>query len=64
MPVLSGQLQEGSELVSGYLIEMEELIGHQKLGRAYVEPSGAFQFRDVPYGDYLVKVETYYGDVV
>jgi len=63
--LLSGEVQGAPELaMHGYVVALEELASHREFGHADVEPDGAFQFRYVPYGDYQLKIETYYGDVI
>lgn len=64
-PTLSGEIQVPSErLVHGYVVALEDSATHRDFATADVETDGAFRFRNVPYGEYLLKVETYYGEVL
>jgi len=61
----NGEVHSDSETVMhGYVVELEELTSHRSFAQTDVELDGSFRFRNVPYGDYVLKVETYSGDVL
>lgn len=60
-----GEVHSDTETVMhGYVVELEELTSHRSFAQADVELDGSFRFRNVPYGDYVLKVQTYSGDVL
>jgi len=64
-PVLAGEVAGAPErLGRGYAVALEDMTGRRAAGPADVQPDGAFQFRHVPVGDYIVKLETCFGEVI
>ena len=62
---LDGEVRSPSEpLLHGYAAVLEEFAGHRDFERVDVQPDGAFRFHNVPYGDYFLKIETNYGEVI
>ena len=54
---LMGELRSGNAaLWGGLTVQLEPVIGGSVVGRAYVRPDGAFEFRDIPSGTYQVSV--------
>lgn len=65
VPVLAGEVKGAPDLpLHGYIVALEDLGGHAELVRTDVEPDGAFRFRRVPCGDYILRLESYFGDVL
>ena len=63
VPVLAGEVRGAPELPR-YVVALEDLAGHGEFGRTEVEPDGSFKFRHVPYGEYILRVETCFGDII
>jgi tetratricopeptide (TPR) repeat protein len=62
---IAGRLQaESGSILHGYVVELETLISHNVTIRADVQSDGDFSLRGVPYGDYTLRVTTYYGNVL
>jgi tetratricopeptide (TPR) repeat protein len=63
--VFAGEIRGAPNVrMRGFLVTLEAMGNHHELARADVGTDGAFQFRHVPYGDYLLKLETYFGDTI
>ena len=62
---VNGKLQ-GANLqdLHGYLIELEQFGKHGNTIRADVEPDGDFVFRNIPAGDYMLRVTNYHGQSI
>jgi len=65
MANVTGRLHGGDPILRGYLIELEPLGPHGAASpQADVRADGEFAIRNVPYGEYLLKVVTYRGDAI
>lgn len=65
MTNVTGQLHGGDPIMRGYLVELEGLGPHSAMSpQAEVRADGEFSIRNVPYGEYLLKVITYRGDSI
>jgi tetratricopeptide (TPR) repeat protein len=49
---------------SGYLAALEDMASHAAAGKAEIASDGEFRLHDVPYGEYVLKIENYYGNVI
>ena len=57
IPIVRGQLQmTGSEWVQGLFINLEEASSHLHIAQVDVHGNGNFEFRDIPSGDYVLRV--------
>jgi tetratricopeptide (TPR) repeat protein len=62
---LKGRLHaDDRAVILGYVIEMEESRSHGEIVRADVESGGDFTFRQLPFGDYVLRITTYQGEPV
>jgi tetratricopeptide (TPR) repeat protein len=63
---ISGRIHSSDPVLHGYVVELEELNRHGGGAppQADVQVDGEFTVRNVPYGEYLLKVMTYAGEVV
>lgn len=62
---LQGRLRAGDDaILHGFVVELDSVATHVPAERADVESGGEFSFRNLPYGEYLLKVTTYDGDTV
>jgi len=64
MQFLPGEVKSSELVLHGYVVALEELSGHHEVYRVDVESDGAFRFQSVPFGDYILRIENYYGDSV
>jgi tetratricopeptide (TPR) repeat protein len=65
MTNVTGRLLGGDPIVRGYLVELEGLGPHSATSpQADVRGDGEFSIRNVPYGEYLLKIVTYRGESV
>jgi tetratricopeptide (TPR) repeat protein len=65
MTNVTGRLHGGDPILRGYLIELEGLGPHGATSpQADVHGDGEFSIRNVPYGEYRLKVTTYRGEAV
>ena len=65
VPDLQGELRGRSETIyHGYVIELESLGSQGERLHADVQIDGAFRMRNVPTGDYRLRVTNYAGEVV
>jgi tetratricopeptide (TPR) repeat protein len=65
LPELRGELKGTAEVVfHGYVVELYDWRSHQNFGRTDVQSTGAFTFRNVPNGDYVLRVTDMYGEVL
>jgi tetratricopeptide (TPR) repeat protein len=65
MSNVSGRLRGGERMLHGYVIHLETLGAHvTSEPQADVQSDGEFSLRNVPYGEYLLKVTSYQGDAV
>jgi len=64
-PVLAGEVTGAPEgLIRGFAVELDDMAGQRVAGPADVQPDGAFEFRHVPCGEYIVKLETSFRELV
>jgi tetratricopeptide (TPR) repeat protein len=50
-------------LLHGYVVELSDLAHPIQSAHSDVASDGAFVFRGIPYGDYVLKITDYYGSV-
>jgi tetratricopeptide (TPR) repeat protein len=63
--VVKGNLHDGQAvLLHGYIAELNDVIHPGESVHTDVASDGAFSFRGVPYGDYLLRITDYYGTVL
>jgi tetratricopeptide (TPR) repeat protein len=55
-PVLKGEIETSQPLVNGYTIQLYDLSRHSTISTAEIRSDGEFEFRQMPYGSYLVTV--------
>ena len=62
---VTGRLHGADPILIGYLVELQSLGPHSGTSpQADVRSDGEFSLRNVPYGEYLLKVVTYRGESV
>jgi hypothetical protein len=61
---LRGEVQSDQVLLQGYFVELCEVSNRHAVSHEFVHPNGSFAFRNVPYGDYEVRVTNSGGEVV
>jgi tetratricopeptide (TPR) repeat protein len=62
---VKGTLHSDSESVlRGFVIELDAVSARGDTWRADVQGNGNFELRDVPYGDYTVRITTFQGEPV
>ncbi len=65
LPELQGELRNQSEIIyHGYVVELESLGPQPERLHADVQIDGTFRMRNVPGGDYRLRITNYEGDVV
>ena len=65
IPVVRGQLHPPArESVQGLFVIMEGVSTHTEISRADVRGDGSFEFRDIPAGDYTLRVTDGFGRTV
>jgi tetratricopeptide (TPR) repeat protein len=63
-PVVKGEIETGQLIVSGYTIQLYDLSRHSTLSTSEIRSDGEFEFRQMPYGSYLVTVTNARGESV
>jgi tetratricopeptide (TPR) repeat protein len=61
---LRGEIHSDQVLLQGYFVELFDVLNRRAVDREFVHPDGSFAFRNVPYGDYEVRVTNSGGEVV
>ena len=62
IPVVHGRLHSPArELIQGLFVILEENSSHTETSRADVRGDGSFEFRDIPAGDYTLRVTDGFG---
>jgi tetratricopeptide (TPR) repeat protein len=61
---LKGEIQSDQVLLQGYFVELYDVSNRREVHHEFVHPDGSFAFRNVPYGDYEVRVTNSGGEVV
>ena len=57
IPIVRGQLQmAGYAWVQGLFVNLEEVSSHLHIAQVDVHGNGSFEFRDIPTGDYVLRV--------
>ena len=65
IPVVRGQLHPpAQELVQGLFVIVEEGSTHTEISRVDARIDGSFEFRDIPAGDYTLRVTDSFGRTV
>ena len=65
VPLVRGQIQTPKpELLQGLYAGLEEVVTRTQIHRVDIHGDGAFEFRGVPSGDYLLRVTDLHGDTV
>ena len=64
-PALTGEVRGApGPLESGYAVVLEDMTSRRVAGPVDVQPDGTFQLGHVPSGDYIVKLQTYFGELI
>jgi tetratricopeptide (TPR) repeat protein len=61
---LRGEIRSDQVLLQGYFVELYDSLNRHEVDREFVRPDGSFAFRNVPYGDYEVRVTNSGGEIV
>lgn len=61
---LRGEIHSDQMLLQGYFVELYDVLNRRGVDHEYVHTDGSFAFRNVPYGDYEVRVTNPRGEVV
>ena len=61
---LKGEIRSDRALLDGYTVGLYDVWNRREMDQAYVHASGTFEFRNVPYGDYQVRVFNSSGETV
>jgi len=54
--VLRGELESNQAILNGYTVELYDLSRHSTASTSEIRSNGEFEFRDLPYGPYMVTV--------
>ena len=57
-------VHENELILHGYVAELEDLVHHGRTLYTDVPPDGLFLIREVPYGDYVLRITNYYGTTI
>jgi len=61
---LRGEIHSDQVFLQGYFVELYDVMNRRGVDHEYVHSDGSFAFRNVPYGDYEVRVTNSGGEVV
>jgi tetratricopeptide (TPR) repeat protein len=61
---LRGEIHSDQVLLQGYFVELYDVSNRREVHHEFVHPDGSFAFRNVPYGDYEIRVTNSGGEVV
>lgn len=62
---ITGRLHAPEPVLTGYMIELDSIHPTgEPAPKADVRSNGEFSLRQVPYGDYLLRVTTFYGETI
>ena len=65
IPVVRGELNPpASGSIQGLLVILESISTHTEISRAEIRGPGSFEFRDIPAGDYTLRVTNGFGRTV
>ncbi len=65
MANVKGRLHsETDRILYGYVIELEQLGSHGEIVRADVESDGDFGFRNIPVGEYVLRITNFHGEAI
>lgn len=60
-----GEVVSDDPLIGQHLsVELCEAQGHRVIARSPLESDGSFEFRDIPRGDYMVRISNQYGGTI
>jgi tetratricopeptide (TPR) repeat protein len=62
--VVKGEIETSQPIVNGYTIELYDISRHSTMSTSEIRSDGEFEFRQMPYGDYLVTVTNAWGQSV
>jgi hypothetical protein len=61
---LRGEIHSDQAFLQGYFVELYDVLNHRQADHEFIHPDGSFVFRNVPYGDYEVRVTNSSGEVL
>jgi tetratricopeptide (TPR) repeat protein len=64
LTLLRGEIKSDRVLLQGYCAELYDFNNRQNVDRTYVHNDGEFDFHNVPYGDYQLRVTNSAGEIV
>lgn len=62
--MVKGEIDNGEPMVAGYTVELYDLRSHSTVSTSEIRSDGEFEFRQMPYGSYLVTVTNARGESV
>jgi tetratricopeptide (TPR) repeat protein len=63
-PVVKGEIQTNQPMLEGYTVQLYDLNRHSTIETSEIRSGGEFEFRQTPYGSYLVTVTNAHGESV
>jgi len=61
---LRGEIKSENMLLQGYFVDLYDFNNRQNIDRTYAHYDGNFDFHNVPYGDYQLRVSNDAGEVI
>src|ERR1700721_645108 len=63
-PVVKGEIETNESILVGYTVQLYDINRHSTLSTSDIRSDGEFEFRQTPYGSYLVTVTNPRGESV
>lgn len=64
LPSLRGEIHSDRLMLQDYLVDLYDVLNHREVDHGFVQSDGGFEFRNVPYGDYQIRVANPNGEIV
>lgn len=64
VPWLRGEIHSDRLMLQDYLVDLYDVLNHREIDHSFVHADGGFDFHNVPYGDYQIRVSRSNGEIV